>query len=158
MLRGNVAENQQLASTLQKQRPEVFCKKSCSQKFHKFHRNLCRGLFFNKVAGGMCFPMNFVKFLRTPFSQNTSWRLLIYFTLRIQVFIICRPTIIKICSMQHFLLSFSHGILIPVPYSSRTPFLIFKMRFTYTIFSLSANVLINYHHQNHIKLFYKTDR
>ena len=49
-------------------------------------------LFFNKISGlrpatllkkrlwHRCFPMNFVKFLRTPFLQNTSGRLLLHFT------------------------------------------------------------------------------
>ena len=27
-----------------------------------------------------CFPVSFVKFLRTPFSQNTSWRLLLNYS------------------------------------------------------------------------------
>ena len=47
-------------------------------------KHLCQILFFNKVAGlepatlfkkrlwHRCFPVNFVKFLRTPFLQNTS--------------------------------------------------------------------------------------
>ena len=50
---------------------------------------LCQSLFFIKVAGlrptilfkkrlrHRCFPVNFAKFLRTPFSQNTSGRLLL---------------------------------------------------------------------------------
>ena len=48
---------------------------------------LCQSLFFNKVAGlrpllkkrlwYRCFPVNFAKFLRTPFLQNTSGRLLL---------------------------------------------------------------------------------
>ena len=29
------------------------------------------------INRGKCFPVNFVKFLRTPFSQNTFWRLLL---------------------------------------------------------------------------------
>ena len=45
--------------------------------------------FFNKIAGlrpatllkkrlwHKCFPVNFAKFLRTPFLQNTSWRLVL---------------------------------------------------------------------------------
>ena len=34
---------------LQKQQPEVSCKKMCSQKFHKFTgKHLCQSLFFNK--------------------------------------------------------------------------------------------------------------
>ena len=52
--------------------------------------NLCQNLIFNKVAGlrpatllkkrpwHWCFPVNFVKFPRTPLSQNTSGRLLLY--------------------------------------------------------------------------------
>ena len=46
-------------------------------------RHLCQSLFFNKVAGfkpvlwHRCFPVNFVKFLRTPFLQNSpGWLLL----------------------------------------------------------------------------------
>ena len=52
-------------------------------------KHLCKSLFFNKVAGlrpasllkkrpwHRCFPVNFAKFLRTPFLQNTSGRLLL---------------------------------------------------------------------------------
>ena len=54
-------------------------------------KHLCQSLFFNKVAGlrratllkerlwRRCFPENFAKFLRTPFLQNTSIRLLLTF-------------------------------------------------------------------------------
>ena len=50
-------------------------------------KRLCQSLFFNKVAGlrtatllkkrlwHRCFPVNFAKFLRAPFLQNTSERL-----------------------------------------------------------------------------------
>ena len=69
----------------QKQPPEMFCKKRCSWKFRKIHRktHLPESLF-NEVAGSRpatlltmrlwhgCFPVNFVKFLRTSFLQNTS--------------------------------------------------------------------------------------
>ena len=61
-------------------RPEVFRKKGVLRKFAKFTgKHLCQSLFFNKVAGlrpatllkkrlwRRCFPVNFVKFLRTPF-------------------------------------------------------------------------------------------
>ena len=60
--------------------PEVFCKKGVLRNFTKFTgKHLCRSLFFNKVAGlrhatsfkkrlwHRCFPVDFVKFLRTPF-------------------------------------------------------------------------------------------
>ena len=62
--------------------------------FTKFTgKHLCQSLFFNKAAGlrpatllkkrlwHRCFPVNFVKFLRTRFLQNTSGRLLLYVTL-----------------------------------------------------------------------------
>ena len=54
-------------------------------------KHLCQSLFFNKVAGlrpatllkkrllHRCFPVNFAKFLKIPFSQKTSGRLLLYF-------------------------------------------------------------------------------
>ena len=50
-------------------------------------KHLCQSLFLNKVAGlrpatllkkrlwHRCFPVNFAKFLRTPFLENTSGRL-----------------------------------------------------------------------------------
>ena len=46
-------------------------------KFTGKHLRQC--LFFKKVAGlgHRCFPVNFVKFLRTAFLQNTSGRLLL---------------------------------------------------------------------------------
>ena len=87
---------------VQKQPPEAFCKKMCSWKFHKIHRKTpVPETFYNKVAGlrpetllkkdsGLrpatllkkrlwyrYFPVTFVKFLRTPFLQNTSERLLL---------------------------------------------------------------------------------
>ena len=71
-------------------RPDVFCKKGVLRSFTKFtEKQLRQSLFFNKVAGlssatllkkrlwHRCFPVNFAKFLRTHFSQNTSERLLL---------------------------------------------------------------------------------
>ena len=65
-------------------------KKGVPRNFTKFTgKHLCQSLFFNKVAGlrpatllkkrlwHRCFPVNFPKFLRTPFLQNTSGRLLL---------------------------------------------------------------------------------
>ena len=58
------------------------------EKFRGKH--LCQRLFFNKVAGlrlatllkkwlwHRCFPMNFAKFLRTPFLQNACGQMLLY--------------------------------------------------------------------------------
>ena len=64
-------------------------KKGVLKNFTKFTgKHLCQSLFFNKVAGlrpttllkkrlwHKCFLVNFGKFLRTPFWQNTSGRLL----------------------------------------------------------------------------------
>ena len=64
--------------------------KGVLRNFAKFTgKHLCQSLFFNKVAGlrpgtllkkGLwhrCFPVNFAKFLRTLFLQNTSERLLL---------------------------------------------------------------------------------
>ena len=58
-------------------------KNGALRNFAKFTgKPLCPSLFFNKVAGTAtllkkrlwrrCFPVDFVKFLRTPFLQNTS--------------------------------------------------------------------------------------
>ena len=65
-------------------------KKGVLRNFTKFTgKHLCQSLLFNKVAGlrpatllkkrlwHRCFPVNFAKFLRTPFLQNTSGRLLL---------------------------------------------------------------------------------
>ena len=63
-------------------RPEVFCKKGVLKNFTKFTgKGLCQSLFFNKIAGlkkrlwHRC-PVNFVKFLRTPFFVEHLWWLL----------------------------------------------------------------------------------
>ena len=61
--------------------PEVFCKKGALKNLAKLTgKHLRQSLFFNKVAGvrpatflkkrlwHSCVPVNFVKFLRAPFS------------------------------------------------------------------------------------------
>ena len=58
----------------QKQPPEVFYEKRCSEKFHKIHRSL---FLVKKRLWHRFFPVNFARFLRTPFLQNTSGRLLL---------------------------------------------------------------------------------
>ena len=85
--------NLPLILNLYKQPPEVFFQKRCSWNFAKFTgKHLCQSLFFNKVAGlrpatllkkklwHSCFPVNFGKFLKTPFLENTSGRLLLILT------------------------------------------------------------------------------
>ena len=69
----------------EKQPPEVFCEKGVSKDFAKFSRkHLCQSLFLNKAAGlspatllrkrleRRYFPVNSAKYLRIPFSKNTS--------------------------------------------------------------------------------------
>ena len=56
------------SQALQKQPPEVFYKKRCSMP------QACN--FIKKRLWHRCFPVNFVKFLRTPFLRNNSGRLL----------------------------------------------------------------------------------
>ena len=76
---------------MRKQPPEVFCEKGALRIFTKFAgKQLCQSLFFNKVAGlrsafllkkrpwDRCSPVNFVKFLRTPFFIEHLWWLLLY--------------------------------------------------------------------------------
>ena len=69
---------------------DVLWEKGVLRNFAKFTgKHLCQSLSFNKVADlspakllkkmlwRRCFPVNFAKFLRTPFLQNTSGRLLL---------------------------------------------------------------------------------
>ena len=66
--------------------------KGVLRNFAKFTgKHLCQSLFFNKIASlrpatllrkrlwHRCFPVNFVKFLRTPFIRNTSGDCFFYF-------------------------------------------------------------------------------
>ena len=49
-------------------RPEVFYKKGVLRNFTKFKgKHLCQNPFFKKRIWRRCFPVNFSKFLRTPF-------------------------------------------------------------------------------------------
>ena len=64
-------------------------KKGILRNFAKFtEKHLCQNLFFNKVVGlkmrlwHRCFPVNYTQFLRAPFLQNTSGRLLLKFILK----------------------------------------------------------------------------
>ena len=65
--------------TSQKQPPEVFCKKKCSQKFCKIHRKtpVPKTTFFKKSLQHWCFPVNLAKFPSTTFLQKTSGQLLL---------------------------------------------------------------------------------
>ena len=72
----------------QKQPPEVFRKKDVLRNFTIFiGKHLCQSFFFNKVEGlrpllkkrlwHSCFPVNLVKFPRTPFFIEPLWWLLL---------------------------------------------------------------------------------
>ena len=83
-------QNFKVFAQLNNSRPGVFCKKGVLKNFTKFTgKYLCQSLFFNKVAclrpatllkkrlWHRCFPVNFVKFSRTPFSiEHVRWLLL----------------------------------------------------------------------------------
>ena len=74
----------------QRQPAEVFCKIGVLRNFAKFTgKHPCQSLLFNKVADlrpatllkkrlwHRCFPVNFAKFLKTPFITKHLWRLLL---------------------------------------------------------------------------------
>ena len=75
---------------VQKQSPEVFCKKMYFERFRKLHRKApvlkiffkqsCRSSvckLFRKRMQNKCFPVKFVKLLRTPTLKNISKQLLL---------------------------------------------------------------------------------
>ena len=86
--------------TVRSSRQEVFCKKGVLTNFTKLTgKQLCQSLFFHEVEGlrsatllkkrlwHSCFPVNFVKVLRTPFFiEHLSWLLLIV----IKKYSVCR--------------------------------------------------------------------
>ena len=81
-------DHEKVAVWLLKSHPEWYRSSNhrCSMKkvvlrnFAKFTgKHLCQSLFLKKVAILRPFPVNFTKFLRTPFSQNTSGRLLLVY-------------------------------------------------------------------------------
>ena len=70
--------------TIQKQPPEVFREKGLLRYFAEFiEKHMYRVPFLIKLQAlkkrpwYRCFPLNFAKFLRTPFLHNTSERLLL---------------------------------------------------------------------------------
>ena len=91
-------------------------KKDVLTNFTKFTgKHLCQSLFFNKVAGLRpafllkkrlwlrCFPMNSVKFLRTPFLQYTSGRLLLQVLKMGSFWVLATPLVSKRrCAAKYF--------------------------------------------------------
>ena len=80
----------QIGLNPQKHPPEVFYKKGVIQNLARFKwKNLCQIFFFffvglrpatllKKRLWHRCFPVNVAKFLRAPFLQNSSGRLLLW--------------------------------------------------------------------------------
>ena len=56
---------------IQKQPSEGFFKRGVMRNYAGSQENICNGISF------WCFPVNFAKFSRTPFLQNSSERLLL---------------------------------------------------------------------------------
>ena len=97
---GYITENEWTHLThIRSSRPELYCKKRVLRNFAKFTgKHLCKSIFFNTVAvlkpatlfkkrlWHRCFPVNFTKFLRTPFLQNTTGgsfcQIFLYFVFR----------------------------------------------------------------------------
>ena len=68
--------------TLRSSHQRCSVRKGVLRNFTNFTgKQLHQSLFFNKVAGlrHRCFPVNFMKFLRTPFLQNIFERLFLCF-------------------------------------------------------------------------------
>ena len=65
----------------QKQPPDVFFKKKVLFEIsqNSQENTFARSSFLKKKLWHRCFPVNFAKFLRTPFLQKTSGRLLLFF-------------------------------------------------------------------------------
>ena len=88
-------------------------KKGTLRDFAKFKgKRLCQSLFFNKVTGlrpatllkkrpwHRCFPVNFARFLRTTFSQNTSERLFLKTTITLDLLRLDVSSLTKILHLQ----------------------------------------------------------
>ena len=102
-------------------------KKGVLRNFAKFTgKNLCQSLFFNNVSGLRAatvlkmrlghrrFPVNFVKFLRAPFLQNTSVLLLLIFRRLIfdqELQKICPPENVKGLEFTKLILKFDKMFL-----------------------------------------------
>ena len=82
-----ITREEDARKTFRSSRPDVFCKKGFLRNFAKFPgKYLCQSFFFNKVAAfrlatllkkRLWHPVNFAKFLRTPFfTEHLRWLLL----------------------------------------------------------------------------------
>ena len=77
-------------------------RKGVLRNFAKFTgKHLCQSLLLKKRLWHMCFPENFVKFLRTSFLQNTSGRLLLRFKINSTTGIFLPNILIKISKINN---------------------------------------------------------
>ena len=109
-------------------------KKGVLRNFAKFTgKHLCQSLFFNKVAGASCnvikkrlwhrcFPVNFAKFLRTPFSQNASGRLLL--SLPEQIYIVAIWVSHSQCLLHMFAIVFIKFFILFIFFGNDNPFFV----------------------------------
>ena len=71
-------------------RPEVFCKKAFVEILQNSQENTCASVpaaLSKKRFWHRCFPVNFAKFLRTPFFIEHLWWLLLEYLLSLDFFI-----------------------------------------------------------------------
>ena len=87
----NISNSLQILTIFRYNHRRCSVRKGVPRNFAKFSgKHLCQSLFFTKAAGlrpvallkkrlcHRCFPVNFAKFLRTPFLQKASGRLLLH--------------------------------------------------------------------------------
>ena len=100
----------------------MFCKKRVLRNFTKYTgKHLCKSLFFNEVSGlrpatllktrllHRCFPVNFVKFLRTPIlTKHLRWLLIKRFLIYQNIFPIFPITTKTTSSSSTFPLTQQH--------------------------------------------------
>ena len=80
---------------LQKQPPEVFCNKRCSQKFCKFHgKHLCQSLFIKKQALAQMFSCGFCEISKNTFfteqlraTASEFSELMLFSTINVYIFL-----------------------------------------------------------------------
>ena len=65
------------SNAIQKQSPEVFCEKGILRNFTNSQENTCARASFLIRLWHRCFPVNFVKFLRTRLFIEHFWWLLL---------------------------------------------------------------------------------
>ena len=106
---------------IQQQPPQVFWRKRCSQEFCKIHRktpvlsitctlkNFLKFFkdqsFMKKSLQHRCFPVNVARFLRPPFSQNTSVQMLLEIALQLTIVSYLEPTfskLVRVASIEIF--------------------------------------------------------